>query len=120
MADTINPTDMDTFYRQARSGMHAATAVLEACCNSSSHQAITAPPHPTQAKYPLIKYTDMTAEMREEAMDIAITAVEKHALDMEKCTQASKPPLGAPKHPACVQRPTCVCATDTINPRANR
>lgn len=40
-----------------------------------------------QAKYPLIKYTDMTAEMREEAMDICITAVEKYPSDMEKCTQ---------------------------------
>lgn len=40
-----------------------------------------------QAKYPLVKYTDMTAEMREEAMDICITAVEKYPNDMEKCTQ---------------------------------
>lgn len=41
-----------------------------------------------QAKYPLIKYTDMTAEMREEAMDVCITAVEKYPQDVEKCTQA--------------------------------
>lgn len=40
-----------------------------------------------QAKYPLIKYTDMTAEMREEAMDVCITAVEKYPQDVEKCTQ---------------------------------
>jgi dynein light chain 4 len=40
-----------------------------------------------QAKYPLVKYTDMTAEVREEAVDICITAVEKYATDMEKCTQ---------------------------------
>lgn len=40
-----------------------------------------------QAKYPLVKYTDMTAEVREEALDICITAVEKYATDMEKCTQ---------------------------------
>jgi dynein light chain 4 len=40
-----------------------------------------------QAKYPLVKYTDMTAETREEAMDICITAVEKYPNDMEKCTQ---------------------------------
>ena len=39
------------------------------------------------AKYPLIKHTDMTAEMREEAVDICITAVEKYQADMEKCTQ---------------------------------
>jgi dynein light chain 4 len=41
------------------------------------------------AKYPLVKHTDMTAEMREEAMDTCITAVEKHHADMEKCTQVS-------------------------------
>ncbi len=41
-----------------------------------------------QAKYPLINLTDMTAEMREEAMDICITAVEKYPADTEKCTQA--------------------------------
>jgi hypothetical protein len=40
-----------------------------------------------QAKYPLVKYTDMTAEMKEEAMDICITAVEKYPADMDKCTQ---------------------------------
>jgi dynein light chain 4, axonemal len=39
------------------------------------------------AKYTLIKYTDMHAEMREEAVDICITAVEKYPNDMEKCTQ---------------------------------
>ncbi len=41
------------------------------------------------AKYPLVKHTDMTTEMREEAMDTCITAVEKHHADMEKCTQVS-------------------------------
>ncbi len=40
-----------------------------------------------QAKYPLVKYTDMTAEMREAEMDICIKAVEKYPSDMEKCTQ---------------------------------
>ncbi len=39
------------------------------------------------AKHTLVKYTDMHAEMREEAMDICITAVEKYPNDMEKCTQ---------------------------------
>jgi dynein light chain 4 len=42
-----------------------------------------------QAKYPLVKYTDMTLEVKEEALDICITAVEKYASDMEKCTQVS-------------------------------
>lgn len=39
------------------------------------------------ARYTLVKFTDMHAEMREEAMDICITAVEKYPNDMEKCTQ---------------------------------
>lgn len=39
------------------------------------------------AKYPLIKYTDMIPEHKEEAMDICITAVEKFPNDLEKCTQ---------------------------------
>lgn len=39
------------------------------------------------AKYPLIKHCDMTAEMREEAVDICITAVEKFPSEREKCTQ---------------------------------
>ena len=43
------------------------------------------------AKYPLVKYTDMTAEMKEEAMDVCITAVEKYHADMEKCTQVGSP-----------------------------
>jgi dynein light chain 4 len=41
-----------------------------------------------QAKYPLVKHTDMNMEMKEEAMDICITAVEKYPADLEKCTQA--------------------------------
>lgn len=39
------------------------------------------------AKYTLVKYTDMHIEMKEEAMDICITAVEKYTTDIEKCTQ---------------------------------
>lgn len=39
------------------------------------------------AKYPLVKHTDMPTDMREEAMDTCITAVEKYHTDMEKCTQ---------------------------------
>lgn len=54
------------------------------------------------AKHTLIKYTDMNAEMREEAMDICITAVEKYPTDMEKCTQMIKDQMdkkfGAPWH----------------------
>lgn len=38
------------------------------------------------AKYPLVKYTDMSAEMKEEAMDVCITAVEKYPTEKEKCT----------------------------------
>ncbi|KAK9820517.1 hypothetical protein WJX72_011204 [[Myrmecia] bisecta] len=54
------------------------------------------------AKYPLIKYTDMHAEMRDEAMDICITAVEKHQQDWEKATQMIKETMdkkfGSPWH----------------------
>lgn len=42
------------------------------------------------AKYPLVKHTDMPTDMREEAMDTCITAVEKYHADMEKCTQVSE------------------------------
>jgi dynein light chain 4 len=35
----------------------------------------------------------MTAEMREEAMDVCITAVEKYPQDVEKCTQARAVPV---------------------------
>lgn len=54
------------------------------------------------AKYPLIKYTDMSLEMKEEAMDVAITAVEKYPGDLEKCTELIKQTMdkkfGAPWH----------------------
>ena len=43
------------------------------------------------AKYTLVKFTDMHAEMKEEAMDICITAVEKYTNDIEKCTQVGVP-----------------------------
>ena len=42
------------------------------------------------AKYTLVRYTDMNSEMKEEAMDLAITAVEKYPNDMEKCTQVGE------------------------------
>lgn len=41
------------------------------------------------AKYPLVKHCDMTAEMKEEAVDVCITAVEKFPDEREKCTQVS-------------------------------
>lgn len=54
------------------------------------------------AKYTLVKFTDMGSEMKEEAMDICITAVEKHTTDIEKCTQMIKDLMdkkfGAPWH----------------------
>ena len=40
------------------------------------------------ANYPVVKLSDMSAEVREEALDICLLACEKHAADMEKCTQA--------------------------------
>ena len=39
------------------------------------------------ANYPVVKHSDMSAEVREEALDICLLACEKHAADMEKCTQ---------------------------------
>eukprot|EP00951_Prasinocladus_malaysianus_P047207 scaffold649382_cov47-Prasinocladus_malaysianus.AAC.1 len=54
------------------------------------------------AKYPVIKHTDMSVEMKEEAMDVAITAVEKYPGDLEKCTELIKQTMdkkfGAPWH----------------------
>lgn len=41
------------------------------------------------AKYPLVKHCDMTAEMKEEAVDVCITAVEKFPDEREKCTQVT-------------------------------
>ena len=43
------------------------------------------------AKYTLVKFTDMNNEMKEEAMDICVTAVEKYPVDIEKCTQVWPP-----------------------------
>lgn len=57
------------------------------------------------AKYPLVKHTDMTQEMREEAMDTCITAVEKHHADMEKCTQVSVTCSARPVADNCMLRP---------------
>ena len=45
------------------------------------------------ASYPLVKYTDMTAETRDSAVDICMSAVEKFPSDLEKCTQVCNTPL---------------------------
>lgn len=54
------------------------------------------------AKYPVVKYTDMLVEMKEDAMDLCITAVEKYPQDLEKCTQMIKDQMdkkfGSPWH----------------------
>lgn len=39
------------------------------------------------AKYPLVRACDMAPDVREEAVDICVTAVEKHQPDLEKITQ---------------------------------
>jgi len=39
------------------------------------------------ANYPLVESSDMSAEVREEALDVCLLACEKHSADMEKCTQ---------------------------------
>ena len=49
----------------------------------------------SMANYPLVKHTDMTAETRDSAIDICMTAVEKFASDLEKCTQVWQLPLCA-------------------------
>ena len=41
------------------------------------------------AKYPLIKSCDMPPDLKEEVLDICLTAVEKYSGDYEKCTQVS-------------------------------
>ena len=42
------------------------------------------------AKYPLVRECDMATDVREEAVDICITAVEKHQPDTERITQVRR------------------------------
>ena len=41
------------------------------------------------ANYALIQQTDMSLEMKEEAVDICTQAIEKHSADLEKASQVS-------------------------------
>ena len=43
-----------------------------------------------QAKYPLVNSTDMSQDLKEEALDLCLTAVEKSPNDMEEVTQSIK------------------------------
>ncbi len=43
------------------------------------------------ANYPLVDQCDMPPDMREEAVDICVTAIEKHQADLEKATQVNRP-----------------------------
>ncbi|BDA50518.1 probable Dynein light chain 4, axonemal [Coccomyxa sp. Obi] len=45
------------------------------------------------ANYPLVNECDMLPEMREEAVDICVTAIEKYQADLEKATQVIKEAL---------------------------
>ena len=45
------------------------------------------------AKYPLVAASDCTVDMKQEAVDICVTACERHPADMDKCTQAIKEAL---------------------------
>ena len=45
----------------------------------------------SMANYPLVKHSDMTQETRDSAVDICMTAVEKFATDLEKCSQVYVP-----------------------------
>ncbi len=42
------------------------------------------------AKYPLVASSDCSADMKLEAMDVCISACERHPVDLEKCTQVSQ------------------------------
>lgn len=42
------------------------------------------------ANYSLVKHTDMMAEVRDEAVDICINAVEKFPSNLSKCTHVSQ------------------------------
>ena len=48
------------------------------------------------AKYPLVRACDMAPDVREEAVDICMTAVEKHQPDMERITQVGLCMLSSP------------------------
>jgi dynein light chain 4 len=54
------------------------------------------------AKYPLVASSDCTADVRTEAVDVCVAACERHAADLEKCTQTIKDALdkrfGGPWH----------------------
>lgn len=54
------------------------------------------------AKYPLIKHTDMLEEMRIEAVELCVSAIEKFPTNLEKATQMIKEGMdkkfGAPWH----------------------
>ena len=54
------------------------------------------------ANYSLVKHTDMMAEVRDEAVDICMNAVEKFPSDLSKCTQFIKDSMdkkfGSPWH----------------------
>ncbi|KAL4859342.1 Dynein light chain 4 [Chlorella vulgaris] len=54
------------------------------------------------AKYPLVASSDCPADMKTEAVDVCVAACERHASDIEKCTQMIKDTLdkrfGGPWH----------------------
>ena len=50
------------------------------------------------AKYPLLRSSDMLSDVREEAVEVIVTAVEKHIADMEKCSKVLQAPLHCARH----------------------
>lgn len=46
------------------------------------------------AKYPLVAASDCSADMKQEIVDVCVTACERHAADVEKCTQVGLEPPG--------------------------
>lgn len=64
------------------------------------------------AKHPLVKECDMAAEMKEEAVDIAITAVEKFPAEREKCTQVLRRSALVRLPPPSASRACCGTASE--------
>jgi dynein light chain 4 len=54
------------------------------------------------AKYPLVAASDCAADMKAEAVDVCVSACERHQGDLERCTQVIKETMdkrfGGPWH----------------------
>lgn len=54
------------------------------------------------AKYPLVAASDCSVDVKQDVVDVCVTACERHGADVEKCTQTIKEALdkrwGGPWH----------------------